>query len=153
VADITLYDRSIQQYLLNHNEFVYYAPTDKAKEKNSKSNGDTTKYPFISFYRDPDISIDESRANNANIVRGDLTKRAYKTSPSDELFSYDYVHSIPVNLMYQVDIWAARQSEVLELAQSVLIDLRSARRVLHVPMNPEGELGRFSFDDISLVDW
>jgi hypothetical protein len=81
-----------------------------------------------------------------------LTKRAYKASPDDKLFTYEYVHSIPVNLLYQVDVWAARQTELLSLSQDILIDLRSARRVLQVPMNPDEELARFSINDVTLTD-
>lgn len=152
IADIQLYDEAVMAYLKQIHPKVYFATTDTAKPKNAKDNKDSTSYPFISFYRDPDLHIDESRANNSGIVDGDLTKRAYKASPDDKLFTFEYVHSIPVNLMYQVDIWAARQRELLALSQDVLIDLRSARRVLYVPINPDGEMGRFAIDDVTLTD-
>lgn len=150
MSDIQLYDTAVRDYLLAIHPRTYYSLTDKAKLKCAKHNNDSTKYPFITYFRDNELTIDENRMNSS-VVSGHKT-RMYKNNTTDPAYKTEYVHSIPVNLLYQVDVWSSSHSALLELSQALLIDLKSARPILEVPINPDGELGRFHILDVSLVD-
>lgn len=149
MSDIQAYDTALLDYFKQVTDKVYYAPTEGAKSKNSKMNGDRTYYPFLSFYRDTDLQIDDSRMN-VSMTQGHFT-RMNQTSPSDDLHDTHYEHFIPVNLMYQVDVWSAKHADLLSLSQELLIDLKSARKVLEVPTS-DGKVARFEFRDVSWVD-
>lgn len=150
MSDIQAYDSAVLQYLSQLCVRTYFSPTNKAKEKCAKMNGDRTAYPFISFYRDADLEIDETRINSS-VIQGHFTQMKGQTSSSDPRRDTHYEHFIPVNLLYQVDVWSARHSDLLSLSQDLLIDLKSARPILHVPTE-DGGYARFQFRDVSWTD-
>jgi hypothetical protein len=154
ISDVQLYDIAVASYLAEVSGFhnrIYYAVTSMAKEKCSKENRDKTVYPFGSFYREPDLTIDESRFNSS-VIPGFKTRMLVTNNTTGYPFKTEYVHSIPVNLLYQVDVWAARMEDALLISQELLLDLKSIKPVLLVPINPDGENGRFTFLDVSLTD-
>ena len=150
-TDIELYDRAVVSYLREISPKVVFAPTDLAEYTISKKYNipeDRIPYPFISVYRDPHIPIDWSRYSS-HTIRSDFTKLS---STSEGSRIAQYVHSIPVTLSYQVDIWGVKSTDILELSQSLLLKLTVLNPVLYVPMNPEGTNGRFCIEGVDLVD-
>lgn len=150
MSDIQAYDTAVLKYLSQICPRTYYSITSKAKEKCAKMNKDRTAYPFISFYRDTDLEIDSTRMNYS-VIKGHFTHMGSQTSPSDPRRKTYYEHFIPVNLLYQVDIWSANHADLLKLSQDLMIDLKSARPVLQVPTADNG-IAKFEFHDVSWVD-
>lgn len=153
ISDIELYDKSIYKYLLEEFSRVVYAPTDRAMytlTKNHPEYKDKIPFPFISMYRDPSIPIDHNRFSN-KAVRGHFIKNVTVGTDNDKIKS-QYVHSLPVTLSYQVDVWGTKSSEVLSLSQRLLVKLTMREPVLIVPINPDGEDGRFHLLDVNLTD-
>lgn len=151
ITDIELYDRAVVNYLKGVNKKVVFAPTDLAEytiTKKYNAPEDKIPYPFISVYRDPDIPIDWSRYSS-HTIRSDFT-RLSSTEEGSRVARY--VHSIPVTLSYLVDIWGVKSTEVLEISQSLLLKLTITNPVLYVPINPDGENGRFYIEGVGLVD-
>lgn len=155
VSDIEIYDRAVADRLTSILPRVVYAPTDKALytiSKNAKFK-DKTPYPFISFYRDANMPIVEGMDGFRSHHVGDLTRTVRKGDSTEcHIVNAEYVHSIPVNLVYQVDVWGVKATEVLVYAQNLMVDLSMKLPVLMVPINPDGENGRFDILDVEWVD-
>ena len=152
IADIELYDKSVYKYLSRVCPRVVYSTTDRASytlTKRNPDNLDKITYPFISFYRDPHIPIDWNRYSS-QAIGGHFIRLT--SSTEDGSRTARYVHSIPVTLTYQVDLWGVRSTEILELSQELLIKLTIDNPVLFVPINPDKEPGRFHILDVDLVD-
>lgn len=150
-TDIEIYDRAVVKYLSEVNNKVVYSPTDLAEYTITKKYNvpeDLVPYPFISVYRDPNIPIDWSRYSS-HTIGADFVRLS---STSDGKRTARYVHSIPVTLSYQVEIWGVKSTEVLALSQELLLKLTIKNPVLFAPINPEGENGRFYIEDVNLVD-
>lgn len=150
-TDIELYDRAVVAYLKEINPKVVFCPTDLAEytiTKMQNVSADRIPYPFINVYRDPDIPIDWSRYSS-HTRRADFTRLS---STPEGSRTARYVHSIPVTLSYQADIWATKSTDVLELSQSLLLKLTITNPILYVPINPDGENGRFCIEEVELVD-
>lgn len=151
MTDLEKYDRAIQQYISSICKRIVYAPTDRAMytlTKKKPEYKDKIPFPFLSFYRDSEMPIDATRYGSA-AIRADFT-RLTSTQTGDR--TARYVHSIPVTLGYQVDIWATKATDVLELSQQLLLKLTVTDPVLYVPINPDDEDGRFHFQDVNWVD-
>ena len=150
MTDIEIYDRGVGVYLTYISSKVIYAPTSKAQREitSYEKNLDLTPWSFISFYRDPLFELDSERMNYTTQNLGDLTRFYVGANQQDIL----YVHSIPVNLSYQIDIWSSTNAKVQELAISLLNRLIVQKPVLKVPMNPDGEEARFHMLDITWTD-
>ena len=153
MTDLEIYDRAIYSYLLEFGTQVAYSPVDTAMKSVAKRqmNSDHVPWSFISFYRDPSIDIDYSRANFTVMDFGAFTKFSPDTI-SDKTISAQYVQSIPINLNYQVDIWAPKASRVQDLAIHLVCKLHTYGPVLHAPMNPDGEDARFHMIDVRWND-
>lgn len=152
-SDIENYDNSVDRYLKELHPLVVYAPTDRASYSLVKKNPsfkDKIPYPFISFYRDPHIPIDWNRYSNQAIGGHFLNVR--KCSTDSKHRTATYAHSIPVTLSYNVDVWGSKATETLDLAQQLLVKLTMKDTVLIVPINRDGEDGRFHILDVDLVD-
>lgn len=153
VSDIELYDTAVFKYIQDLHSRVVYAPTDRASYtlvKKFPNYKDKIPFPYMSFYRDPEIPIDRERYSN-QAIRGHFTKLTTMGTDSDSRKA-TYIHSIPVTLSYQVEIWGSKSTEVLELSQDFLVKLTMLNPVLFVPINPDGEMGRFHILDVNLVD-
>lgn len=151
-SDFELYDEAVVLYVKNVIPRVVYASTDRASYtivKNNPKYKDNIPYPFASVYRDPSMPIDWGRYNKS-AIKGHFLRLT--TSTKTSVRTARYVHSIPVTLTYQVDIWGVRSIDILPLSQKLLLELTVNHPVLYVPINPEGEMGRFHLLDVNLVD-
>ena len=152
VSDIELYDLAVFEYVNKVSPRIIYSPTDRAMIsiiKKYPEFKDRDPYPFASVYRDPNIQIDNERINNNLRMK---YKLRVLSSTKDNIVNVRYLHSIPVTLTYQIDLWSVRATEVLLQSQSLLTKLTVTDPVLFVPINPDGELGRFHILEVNLVD-
>lgn len=151
MTELEKYDRSVWEYLSSINEKIVYAPTDKALRTITKREQFSDKKPwnFISYYRAPSFDIDWSRMNNPATISGDLTS-VRGSSNLDRLATY--VQNIPVNLTYNVELWASKATQVQEDSIALISKLFMEDQVLEVPINPDGEDGRFHILDVSWSD-
>lgn len=154
MSEIEKYDRAVYAYLSSISPRVIYSPTSTALRTITKKEQFSDKKPwdFISYYRSPSFDIDWSRMNNYATVTGDFVR--LQGDPGDETIIRQarYVQNIPVNLTYNIEIWASKSVEVQELAIALISKLFMEDQVLEVPINPDGENGRFHLLDISWTD-
>ena len=151
MTEIEKYDRAVFEYLTTISGKIVYAPTQMAFRTITKREQFSDKKPwnFISYYRNPSFEVDWNRMNNPATVTGDFV-RLRGTSDIDR--EARYVQNIPVNLTYNVELWASKATEVQELAIALITKIYMQDQVLEVPINPEGELGRFHLLDVSWND-
>lgn len=150
MTDIELYDRAVHAYLDGLASNVIYSVTSKARRQIAKLKTDDEKIPwaFLSYYRSPAFEFDASRDSFASQNFGDYVSSVMTNGK----VLGTYVHNIPINLSYSIDIWAATNSKVQEVALSVLERLAFTDRVLTAPINPDGEPARFHILDLDWVD-
>lgn len=150
-TDIEKYDRAVFEYLTTISDKIVYAPTSQALRTITKNPEFKDKKPwnFISLYRSPSFSIDWSRMNNPATVSGDLV-RVSSYDENSIIRTAKYVKNIPVNLSYNIDLWASKAVEVQSMAIALISKLFMQEQVMYVPINPDGEDGRFHILDI---DW
>lgn len=150
-SDIEKYDRSVFEYLSTISGKIVYAPTQTAVRTITKQEKFSDKKPwnFISFYRNPTFEIDWNRMNNPATVLGDMVR--VKDIDGDTRAAR-YVQNIPVNLTYNVEIWASKATEVQTLATALITKIYMQDQVLEVPINPDGEDGRFHILDVVWSD-
>lgn len=152
MTDIEIYDRAVYAYLKDVCDRVVYAPTNIAIKQISKvveDYRDHTPWRFISFYRDPSFNIDTSRDNFVLQKFGD--RLGFVKDESGEYVS-TVVQSIPINLSYNIDAWAAKDVTVQELAIAVVSKLTMEDPVMFAPIEPSGKDARFHILDIEWVD-
>ena len=151
-TEVELFDRAVYEYLSTISSRIVYAPTDMAKRTISKRDDFDDKKPwnFISFYRDSVFEIDWSRMNNPATLYGDFVRLVEDTETKER--TARYVQNIPINLTYNVEIWASKAVEVLKLATLLIQKLYMEDQVLHVPINPDGEDARFHILNPTWVD-
>lgn len=150
LSDVEKYDRAVYEYLSTISPKIVYVTTQKAIMTISKKEqfSDKTPWSFISYYRDPSFDIDWNRMNNPATISGDFVR--LREVEGDR--RAQYVMNIPVNLTYNVNIWASRTTTVQGLAIDLITKIFMTDQVLEVPINPEGEMGRFHILDISWTD-
>ena len=151
LTEIEKYDRAVYEYLSYISPKIVYAPTSTAIRTITKKEKFEDKKPwnFISFYRNPQFQVDWSRMNNHTAVVGDFVSLK---GNSDESRVARYVNNIPVNLTYNIELWASRAQEVQNLATNLITKIYMQDQVLEVPINPDGELGRFHILDVEWTD-
>lgn len=151
MTDIERFDRAVYEYLTTISGKIIYSPTQMAIRNITKREKFEDKKPwnFISFYRNPLFEVDWNRMNNPATVTGDLV-RLTKVSESER--NARYVQNIPVNLTYTVEIWASKSTEAQRIATDLITKIYMQEQVLEVPINPDGELGRFHILDVSWND-
>lgn len=151
MTDIEKFDRAVFEYLTTISDKIVYAPTQEALRTITKREKFVDKKPwnFISYHRTPSFDVNWDRMNNPATVTGDFTRL---TKITDNLREARYVQNIPVNLTYNVELWASKNTEVLEMATALITKIYMQDQVLEVPINPEGEDGRFHILDISWND-
>lgn len=151
-TDIEKFDRAVYSYLSSISEKIVYAPTNAAVKTITKREkfSDNKPWNFISFYRDSHFDIDWSRMNNYGTRVGDMVQLTRDTETLER--EARYVQNIPLNLTYQVDLWASKAVEVQKMSTSLISKLFMEDQVLEVPINPDGENGRFHMLDISWND-
>lgn len=150
-SDIEKFDRAVFEYLTTISGRIVYAPTQNAVRTITKREEFSDKKPwnFISFYRNPLFEVDWDRMNNPATVSGDFVRLMKLPDDSREA---RYVQNIPVNLTYNVELWASKAVEVQELATALITKIFMTDQVLFVPINPDGEDGRFHILDVSWND-
>lgn len=150
-SDIEKFDRAVYEYLSTISGKIVWAPTQKALKTITKQEGYADKKPwnFISYYRNPNFDVNWSRMNNPATVSGDLVRMR---SVSDTSREARYVLNIPVDLTYNIDIWASKATEVVKMATALISKIFMQDQVLEVPINPDGEMGRFHILDVSWND-
>lgn len=150
-TEIEKYDRSVYAYLSTISDKIVYAPTQAALRTITKRPEflDDKPWNFISFYRTPLFEVDWSRMNNPGTVSGDFVRLRELRGGSREA---RYVQNIPLNLVYNVDIWASKNTEVQALATELITKIYMQDQVLEVPINPDGEDGRFHILDVAWND-
>ena len=150
-SEIEKYDRAVFDYLTTISDKIVYAPTQMALRTITKRENFSDKKPwnFISFYRNPSFEVDWNRMNNPATVTGDFVRLRALSDTDREA---RYVQNIPVNLTYNIEIWASKATEVQELAVALITKIYMQDQVLEVPINPDGEMGRFHLLDVSWTD-
>lgn len=153
MSELEKYDRAVYAYLAPLATHIVYSTTSNAVKLVNKKEEKLFKEPiwnFISYYRNPTFEIDWTRMNNPGTVSGDLVRvRGERVGPSVEA---RYVQNLPVNLTYNVDLWASKEMKVQEMAISLISKLFMQDQVIEVPINPDGEIGRFHLLDVSWSD-
>lgn len=151
MTDLEIYDRAMHGYLSTISKNVIYSITSKAFQNMAKDAkyADYIDYSMISFYRSPDIDIDLSRYSFTGAVHGDFVRLTEDEKKKREA---RYVHNVPVNLTYQVDIWAPKERNVQETATKLISKIFMQKQVLVAPMNPDGEDARFHIIDTKWTD-
>ena len=151
MTDIEKFDRAVFEYLTYISDKIVYAPTQTAVRTITKNEKFSDKKPwnFISFYRNPLFDVDWDRMNNPATTTGDFVRLSLIDGERREA---RYVQNIPVNLSYSVEIWASKATEVMELATALITKIFMQDQVLLVPINPDGEDGRFHILDVSWND-
>lgn len=152
-TDIEKFDRAVYAYLSTISTKVVYAPTQTALRTITKKENFSDKKPwnFISFHRSPSFEINWSRMNNPATVTGDYVRKS-PLQPDIDPVDGHYVHNIPVNLTYEIEIWASKATEVLALSTALISKIFMEEQVLHVPIDPDADFGRFHILDVSWTD-
>ena len=155
MTDIEIYDRAVYAYLNTIADRIIYAPADIAiREITKKYPGSTenTGWCFISYYRDPSFEIDYSRDSFSARQIGDRATRAY--DPETGKLSMTTLRTIPVNLSYTVDIWAARNATVQEVAINLVhqIQTNPSSAVFKASMGLNEEAVRYHFQSLEWTD-
>lgn len=152
MTDIEKFDRAVYQYLTSISDKIVYAPTQSAIKTITKREkfSDNKPWNFISYYRDSQFDVDWNRMNNPATISGDRIRLG--GLPGSDLLKAEYVQNIPLNLSYDVNIWASKNTEVLDLSVALISKLYMQEQVIKVPINPDGELGRFHLLDITWSD-
>lgn len=150
-SEIEKYDRAVYAYLATISDKIVYTPTQNALKTITKREQfkDDKPWNFISFYRNSLFEVDWSKMNNPATITGDFVRL---TGTSDTDREARYVQNIPVNLTYSIDIWASKAVEVQSLAIDLITKIYMQEQVLEVPINPDGENGRFHILDVSWTD-
>ena len=151
MTDIEIYDRAIYEYLMSISDKIIYSTTSRAFKNMTKQMKyeDYVPYNMISFYRDPNFAIDTDRYHFTGAVFGDFTRL---TADSEGNREARYVHNLPVNLTYQIDIWAPKEVIVQETAIKLISKIHMENQVVIAPMNPDGEEARFHITNVEWVD-
>lgn len=149
-SELEKYDRAVWAYLSTISDKIVYAPTQKALPTITKREQfkDNKPWNFISYYRNPTFEVDWERMNNPATVQGDLVR---VLSIDDQRFAR-FVQNIPLNLTYNVELWASKATEVQIMAIQLITKIFMKEQVLEVPINPDGEMGRFHILDVSWID-
>lgn len=151
MSEIEKYDRAVWDYLSTISGKIVYAPTQIALRTITKRErfSDNKPWSFISYYRNSLFDIDWTRMNNPATVTGDAVRLKILSGDDREV---RYVQNIPVNLTYNVEIWASKAIEVQELSIALITKIYMQDQVLEVPINPDGEMGRFHILDVAWND-
>ena len=150
-TDIEIFDRAIYEYLSTISERVVYATTHKAVQTITKDAKykDAIPYHFISFYRDPTFDIDNERYNFTAANFGDVIRlREYDNGDLEAR----YVKNLPVNLTYQIDIWASKEKNVQAAAISLISKIHMENQIVLAGMEPDGGDARFHITQVNWVD-
>lgn len=152
MTDIEKFDRAVFEYLTTISSRIVYAPTQNAIRTITRDEKFSDKKPwnFISFYRDSQFDVDWNRMNNPATIYGDRV--GLGGIPDTKKLKSKYVQNIPLNLTYDVNIWASKNTEVQELSVALISKIYMTDQVLIVPINPNGEMGRFHILDVSWSD-
>lgn len=150
-SDIEKYDRAVFEYLSTISGKIVYAPTQMAVRTITKRENFSDKKPwnFISFYRNPLFEVDWNRMNNPATVQGDFTRLSINSEGKREA---RFVQNIPVNLTYNVELWASKATEVQDMAVALITKIYMTDQVLEAPINPDGENARFHILDVAWND-
>lgn len=150
-TEIEKYDKAVYQYLSSISDKIVYAPTSNALRTMTKNEKFSDKKPwnFISFYRDSRFEIDWERMSNYASVTGEFLRLR---GASDDDREARYAQNLPINLTYDIELWASKELEVQQLALRLMTKIFMSEQIIQVPINPEGELGRFHILDVSWDD-
>lgn len=152
MTDIEKFDRAVYKYLSSISSKIVYAPTSQAIKTITKKEkfSDDKPWNFISYYRDPLFDVDWNRMNNPATLHGDMV--SVNGIPDTRRLRVKTVQNIPLNLTYDVELWASKNTEVQLLAIALISKIYMQEQVLKVPINPGGEDGRFHILDITWSD-
>lgn len=152
MTDIEKFDRAVYEYLTSISSKIVYAPTGNAVKTITKKErfSDDKPWNFISYYRDSSFDVDWSRMNNPATIYGDRVSMG--GIPDTEDIKQRFVQNIPLNLTYDVNLWASKNTEVQEMSVALISKIYMQNQVLKVPINPDGEMGRFHILDVSWDD-
>ena len=152
MTDIEKFDRAVFEYLTDISPKIIYAPTGTAVKTITKKEkfSDDKPWNFISYYRDSDFDIDWSRMNNPATLYGD--RISLGGIPETNKVRQRFVQNIPLSLTYDINLWASKNTEVQEMAVALISKIFMKNQVIEVPINPDGEMGRFHLLDISWND-
>lgn len=102
--DLAMYDRIHSLY-----DETYYASPDEQFIVNAREHQGQILMPFIGIYRLPDFSISRDVYNDSQVRRGWTNFKADNIEGVEFSGKPVKVHSLPVTLQYQIDVYATKR--------------------------------------------
>jgi hypothetical protein len=157
INTFSTFDTSIKdliQYMFSGK--VIISPVDEAFDYAFKQTSGDVKFPFISLYRNPNITIDDKNNGIDQFHDGESIQNPmiiYNEDGSikgttDKLAKNQ--HSLYIILEYQVEVWATTKKDVEQATQELIFWLKENQQV---SANIMGDDLTFSFNmDPQIVD-
>ena len=147
------YDKAIFKMLKQLFDEVYYVDTyENALQVNAKAHEGKILMPFISLYRLGDYSIALEAYNDWAVRSGYRNTVQGKAEFEDKRIA---MHTLPVTLQYQIDVWATRRDVVDGITAELLMEFKEHPhfKAKIQDMGQEQTLTEFDFlIDDSVVD-
>jgi len=133
---VIYYDTALKEKIKGVFDNTFFAPTDEAFRECAKVNYGKVKLPMISFYRPDGFTINWSRYNHEEFLKGYPVKQV-KDHPKGKQRG---IKALPVRLNYQLDIWSATKRDCDRLSEEIILFLKYYPMIEFV--NPRIELYR-----------
>ena len=116
------YDKAIFKMLKNLFDEVYYVDTyENALQVNAKAHEGKIVLPMISLYRLADYNIATEAYNDWAVRSGNRNTVQGKAEFEDKRIA---MHTLPVTLQYQIDVWATRRDVVDGITAELLMEFK-----------------------------
>lgn len=102
--DLAMYDRIHSLY-----DEVFFADVDEQFITNAREHQGKIVMPFIGISRLPDFSINYEFYNDSQVRRGWTNQKAKDEDGVEFRGKRVMVHSLPVMLQYQIDVYATKR--------------------------------------------
>lgn len=116
------YDSAVYKKLKNLYPEVFYIDTyENALQVNAKAHEGKIVMPFISLYRLGDYSIAMEAYNDVAVRNGYRRMVQGKAEFENKRIA---MHTLPVTLQYQIDVWATRRDVVDGITAELLMEFK-----------------------------
>ncbi len=128
---------------------VILEPVDTAFEYAIKQSGDDLKFPFISFYPNPNVQIDRKNNSMSNYSEGIEFQNPISIFNEDGSYKgtnerlSKLVKFLYILIGYQIDVWATSRLEAEQVTQELIFWLYHNQQI---STEYQGVLLDFSFD-------
>lgn len=131
--DLAMYDRVHSLY-----DEVFFADVDEQFITNAREHQGKVVMPFIGISRLPDFSINYEFYNDSQVRRGWTNQKARDEDGVEFRDKRVMVHSLPVMLQYQIDVYATKRDVCDGIISELLMEF-SERPYLRVQFMDIGE--------------